>query len=258
MCECSRTVRTALVVAALTAMFAGVIHAQGGPCEACGPGHHWVDTCVGGQDQIAEYGAYVEIDLDLDCIEDVSLVLSPCDPPYDLWIINRSDPLDDSVNFPGLRPVDGHLDVIDTEIVQMCMTGGGITLAAATGPGGNEPSVSGAIAELDPEARQDFPADSLFDHGGKVRVDIGGGSYLHNQDPLRLETVIDCVPPADAVYVAPAVDCLPLYTDPTPGQGEHVANLIRIELWLNPGPTPVEEASWGTIKGLYRQPLGDR
>ncbi|MFQ6092289.1 MAG: hypothetical protein ACE5OR_06345, partial [bacterium] len=74
-------------------------------CEDCGPGPHWVDQCPAGMDHMPS-GALVGIDLDGDCLPDRSLVLSG---PVS---VRRSDPLDDSGNFPGTRPVDGHLDVV--------------------------------------------------------------------------------------------------------------------------------------------------
>ena len=125
--QCLRQTRIVLAVAVLFGVFVCSAFAQDAPCEDCGPGEHWVDTCPGGVDQIEDQGALIGIDTDLDCEEDVSLVMFPCldIPPL---MIARTGPLDDSNYFPGLRPVDGHLDVIDTEIVEMCLAGGGFTV----------------------------------------------------------------------------------------------------------------------------------
>ena len=240
--QCLRQTRVVLVITVLFGLFVCSAFAQE-PCEACGAGDHWVDTCSGGVDVIEDQGAIIGIDLDLDCAEDASMTLFPC-PESTPLTINRSDPLDDSMNFPGLRPIDGHLDVIDTEIVQMCLTGGGFTLivGAGLGQGGVLAPSYGAIAEL-PSSPDS--AESFFDVF--LEIQIPGGLFLYNQFPLRLETEIFCVPPDDAVYLYPT-DCIPLYTV----TGQHVANLIRAEHRVNPGPAPVEESSWGVIKALYR------
>ena len=245
--QCLRRTRIVLAVAVLFGVFVCSASALDAPCEDCGPGDHWVDQCPGGLDQIEDQGALIGIDMDLDCEEDVSLVMFPCldIPPL---TIGRSSPLDDSMNFPGLRSIDGHLDVIDTEIIEMCLAGGGFTLTAGAGHGQGgvlAPSL-GAIAEL--VAAPDL-AESFFDV--YFEVEIPGEVFLYNQSPLRLATEIYCVPPDEAAYLHPT-DCIPLYTSPFVGQGEHVANLTRAEHLVNPGPAPVEESSWGVIKALYR------
>ena len=245
--QCLRQLRIVLAIVALSGLLVCSASAQE-PCEACGPGPHWVDNCPGGVDVIEDQGAVVGIDLDLDCAEDVSMALFPC-PDSTPLTITRSGPLDDSMNFPGLRPVDGHLDCIDTEIVQMCLTGGGFTLIAGAGlgQGGVLAPSDGAIAES--SENPDYPAESFFDVFFEVQ--IPGGMFVYNQDPLRLETVINCVPPDNAAYLHPT-DCIPLFTSPFPGQGQHVANLTRAEHSVNPGPAPVEDSTWGVIKALYR------
>lgn len=127
------------------------------PCEKCPPGAHWIDNCGPGQDQIPDQGGIVEIDLDLNCQTDLTIVLNPCGVQTPL-VIDRSGPLDDSHNFPGLRPVDGHLDVIDTEILSMCLTGSGFTLRAGLGQGGVINRSLGAVAEKvgDPTVGESF------------------------------------------------------------------------------------------------------
>ena len=245
--QCLRQTRIVLAIAVPFALLVCSAFAQDAPCEDCGPGEHWVDTCPGGVDQIEDQGALIGIDTDLDCEEDVSLVMFPCldIPPL---MIARTGPLDDSNYFPGLRPVDGHLDVIDTEIVEMCLAGGGFTFTAGAGPWHGvvlAPSL-GAIAELPADP---LLAESFFDVF--FEIEIPGEVFLYNHSPLRLATEIYCVPPEDAAYLHPT-DCIPLYTSPFQGQGEHVANLTRAEHLVNPGPAPVEESSWGVIKALYR------
>ena len=38
-------------------------------------------------------------------------------------------------HFPGTRPIDGHLEVIDTEMASLSLSGGGATLTAGAGLG---------------------------------------------------------------------------------------------------------------------------
>jgi hypothetical protein len=229
----SRHIMVLLLISAMFGVFAVYpAAAQDEPCSQCGQEEHWVDQCSGGQDEIADHKLEVGIDLDLDCQPD----LNPTLLPNDLLIVNRSDPRDDSVAFPGLRSFDGHLDVIDTEIVSMSLTGGGVTLTAGggLGQGGVLRQSLGAIAEQsgDPET-----ADSFFDVF--FEVDLGGGRYLYNQSPAVIESIIDCVPPR-ATYIKPPGVCLPLYTSPIPGQGTHMANLVTGRHIVNPGGEPVE------------------
>jgi len=107
------------------------------PCENCGFENHWVDQCAGGLDQIPS-GALVGFDTDLDCRPDGFLVLQGP------MVLTRTRAMDDSSFFPGTRPNDGHLDVMDTEILSMDLVGGGARLVAGAGHGGG-----GAIADLD-------------------------------------------------------------------------------------------------------------
>ncbi|MCK4660445.1 MAG: hypothetical protein KAV82_13065 [Phycisphaerae bacterium] len=186
------------------------------PCGDCGPGPHWVDVCSHGADFVPS-GALVGIDTDLDCVVDGNLILSG---PATLM---RSDPMDDSVNYPGVALVDGHLDVIDTEMVYLGLTGGGYTLTAGAGYGYNgvlSPSM-GAIVE---QPDDNLMADSFFDVYFEIDLPGPGPLRLYNHEPLRIESEIPCVPPP-AEYIHPVV-CLPLYTSPVPGEGYHYANLV--------------------------------
>jgi hypothetical protein len=90
--------------------------------------------------------------------------------------------MDDSLEFPGLKPVEGHLDVIDTEIVEMCLMGEGVTLRAGLGQGGIINRSPGAIAE---DPADSMIGESFFDVF--FEVDIGGGQLAYNQDPMRIE-----------------------------------------------------------------------
>jgi len=187
------------------------------PCGQCGPGPHWIDNppCPPGVDSFPS-GALVGVDFNFDCFVDLNLVM------FGPTTVRRSGPMDDSTQYPGTRPVDGHLDVIDTEMLSLSLTGGGVTLTAGAGmgQGGVLSPTLGNVAEQpgDPTL-----ADSFFDVF--FEVDLGGGLFLYNQMPLRVQATISCVPP-DEVYFHPLNLCLPLYTSPVPGQGQHVANLV--------------------------------
>ncbi|UCE19653.1 MAG: hypothetical protein JSV84_04720, partial [Gemmatimonadota bacterium] len=196
------------------------------PCDDCGPGSHWIDVCAAGTDFMGS-GALVTIDLDLDpfCEPDAILELSG---PV---VVNRTGPLDDSVIFPGTRPIDGHLDVIDTEIISMSLSGGGVTLTAGAGHGQGgvlAPSL-GTAAEMPADP---FWVESFFDVF--FEVDLGGGMYAYNHTPLRVNSEIDCVPPG-ADFTSPIV-CLPLYNSPSPGQGEIVAQIVWVDHFTFPEP----------------------
>ncbi len=234
-----------VVTAAFFCIFAAVpTAAQGLPCTQCGPDAHWIDQCSAGTDEIANQRATVGIDTDGDCASDHDLILDACLGPDNILTIKRSAPLDDSQNFPGLRPPDGHLDVIDTEILSLCLTKDDIVLIAGAGRGQNNdlaPSL-GAIAEKvgDPEVGVSF-FHVFFEVYRPPPYDV----YLYNQTPLLLQTDIDCVPPkAKYIHIG---GCIPLHTSPTPGQGMHVANLTSANHDVNPSEIIPTLTEWGMI-----------
>jgi len=176
----------------------------------CGPVSQWIRNCTpGGVDHFDSTGALVGIDLNLDCARDISYVLKG---PVD---VERQAPSDDSANFPNLRPVDGIKDVIDTEIVNMSLTGNGITLMVGKNTPGiypNIPRTLGAVAEqADADAKL---GDSFFHVFFEVTGVPGGPVYSHT--PLKVEAVISYVPP-HVVYMHPTSLCLPLFNDPVGG-----------------------------------------
>jgi hypothetical protein len=174
------------------------------PCGDCGPGAHWIDQCPGGQD-LMPTGALVGIARTRECQAELSLVLNG---PVE---IVRSPSRDDSANYPGLRPVDSHLDVIDTELVMMRLTGGGVTLRAGIGQSVGNPIAHsrGAIAEdgMDPSVGRSF-FDVFFE------VELGPNQFAYNRLPLRVEADVTCVPP-QITYIHVG-ECIPLYPDPSP------------------------------------------
>ena len=102
--------------------------------------------------------------------------------------IDRSDPF---------NPGDGR-NIIETEILSLELRGnsalGPITLRES----GRKQS-SGIIRQQ--TAGQDFPAESFFDVFAEVTTDVG---VFHNEEPIRLQTVIDEIPPFQAMYIPDA------------------------------------------------------
>ena len=204
------------------------------PCSECGPGQHFIhipaDCPAGGfgQDTLPS-GAVLGIDTNDDCVADVNAVMGG---PV---TIRKLGPLDDSQQYPGLRNVDGHRDVIDTEIIAMHLTGGGVTLTAGGGLGAQalDPT-RGAVAEQpgDPAL-----ADSFFD----VFVELeNAGNFYYNATPIHVADVIDCLPPnKNYIHIT---GCTPLYDTPNPAVGtQPVANLVAANHFTYPGcclPTP--------------------
>ena len=193
------------------------------PCQDCGPGEHWIERCPGGEDAMPS-GAVIGLDNDGDCIPDISLRLSGT------VRILRSDPLDDSNLFRGTRPVDGHFDVLDTEIVSMVLSGGGVNMVAGggLGQGGVLRRSLGTIAEQD---RNSSLADSFYDV--YFEIELGPRLFAYNQEPVRVQTKIDCLPPI-ATYIHPQ-DCIKLYDSPILGQGRVVAYLVTADHSTFPG-----------------------
>jgi hypothetical protein len=204
------------------------------PCSECGPGPHWIDTCVGGRDVVPANSALIGIDYlePLNCIEDESMIMRPCPAPDDMLVIDRTDPLERSTNFPWVGAVDGHNDVIDTEIISMCLQSGGFTLRAGQGQGQGaaiSPSL-GTIVEVPGDPRLGWSFFHVY-----FEFDLGGGSYVYNHEPMIIEGRIDCVPPR-AGYIH-FEDCLPLYDSPQGGQ--LVAFLTRAQHIVYPPPPEI-------------------
>jgi hypothetical protein len=192
------------------------------PAHRCGPGSHWIDgPCAPGLDVLVGTGAVLGIDLDADCVTDLSLALSGD------AVLERSAPIDRSLNFPGptdcngapCGSVDGHLDVIDTEIVSLSLTGPGVALAA----GGDasvplSPSIGTVVERGDPAL-----GDSFLDVFLELELN---GARLYNHVPLKLQAAVDSDPP-EATYL-PLVGCMPLFDDPLGGAPS--GGLVTVEL----------------------------
>ena len=209
-----------LILTGVVCIVAVTVMTSPARAQGCGPGPHWIDDCAAGEDNMPNTRALVGVDLNNDC-NDVELNLILCGPVT----VERLDPSDDSNRFPGTRPVDGHLDVIDTEILSMSLLNddGYILVAGAgQGQGGVLDHSYGVIAELP----DDSLGESFFDVFFEIYVP-GFDMYLYNHESCSIATVIDSIPPFGARYINPPGLCLPLYTDPI--GGDSVANLVTAE-----------------------------
>ena len=106
-------------------------------------------------------------------------------------IIQRSDPMVD--------PVTGD-HFIETEIVEMQLQGTGQRLGhIVIQQSFNMPSL-GEIRDVNPDPYYDFPAESYFEVFIEVFTELPVAPVLHNEIPLRISTVIDCIPPYGNPY----------------------------------------------------------
>ncbi len=108
--------------------------------DTCGPGNHWVDTCTSGTDWFNS-NAYIDLWLNFD-----PQTGDPLSTPFGAQLkfsgpthIFRGDPVDAIMGHPLLGSrgeMDEHLDVIETEIFDLQLTGpGGLKLIAGDGIG---------------------------------------------------------------------------------------------------------------------------
>ena len=202
----------------------------------CGPGDHWIDSCstAGGPSGNAEFYtdtfdsvATISIDQNFDNVGDFTAVLGG------IVKIFRGDPYqNDPVNDPG------HLNRIDTEIVEMTLSGGGVTLRAGDGNANlssdNNLYSGGSIIE---KSGDPTLADSFFD----VFVEIEfNGMILYNIDPFVIAAEIDQVPPLGINYLHP-FSALPvkLYDISDINGLNPIAQIIE----ANHKPLPVPEPS---------------
>jgi hypothetical protein len=188
----------------------------GGGLQTCGPGFHWVDgPCEAGFDALTDTTGFASIDLDLDCFPDLAL------PLLGDAILERSAPIDRSINLPG--PVNGHLDVIDTEIVSLSLTGGGVGVRAGQAAAIPLLNSLGTVVEQ----INHVDADSFFRLFVEIEVD---GVRLYNHDPIPLHVDINSFPP-DETYVHSA-GCIPLFDQPV--GGIQIGSLVELTYDADP------------------------
>jgi hypothetical protein len=223
------------------------------PVPPAPPVAHWVDACFGPglppvTDVYPNSGALVGIDVNGDCLRDLNLVMNATLP---LWV-NRQDASDLSANFPplGSNPPPLHTDVIDTEIVQMQLTGSGVTIRVGPltpGLSNPLPQTLGAIHE---QATNAALADSFFNVFFEASgIPLNPLAYNHQAFPVT--SVIDRVPPAGVAYMHPS-GCVPLFTLPLsldPLGLTLIPNLNLVEAKHLPDGFPA-----GVVGGIFEEP----
>ena len=124
------------------------------------------------------------------------------------------------------NPDDDHM-TIDTEIVAMSLTGTSSLLGPITVVESPTKLSTGAIRQQ--AISNDFPADSFFDVFIEIQTD-GPYSTYHNDDPVRVSTTIDRIPPM-GTYPSEA----PV---PLKDEGDNIVGSIeRLVLGLGTEPT---------------------
>lgn len=160
------------------------------PCEKCvGAGMFNPVTCPGGTDQIDNSTVELGVRFDASCGLHSDAIL----------------------NFAGPFTVQRQAaaaGVIDAEITQMSLAGGGgVTLVAGAGLG------QGGVLQPSLGTTTDIgggTGNATFDVF--FEVDLGGGTYVYNWDPLVLEANISCLPPDQTFEVVNG--CLTMYATP--------------------------------------------
>lgn len=132
--------------------------------------------------------------------------------------IQRGDPY---------NPHDDHM-TIDTEIVEMSLTGTSSLLGPITVVQSPTKPSNGSIRQK--IISNDFPADSFFDVFLEIQTD-GPASTYHNDDPVRVSTTIDFIPPLGA------------YTSEAPvllkDEGDNIVGSIEyLSFGMGTEPTP--------------------
>ena len=239
----------------------------------CGPGSHFVDNCSSGTDSLdiahnCETKAMIRISLDT---SDNCNVLSVPLPMFSgPTLIRRGDPKDTSGRFPGVAQIDGHNDIIETEMLEMnlktIVESNGDTaflniiagMGRGTGPCGSSLNASyGYIHEL---PSYNNYAESFFDVFFELCIEDPHGIigppnpryYLYNLMPVGMKATIDQIPPKCGrdpntneyytVYKPDPNTCSKLYASCIPGTGNPpLAKIVHVEHAL-----PVELASFSS------------
>ncbi len=197
---------------------------QGQP--TCGPGAHWIDGCTAGDTDTMQTGALIGLDTNLDNVVDQNLVLfGPATVVRDGAAVSTPRCGDGPAGHSGP-------DVINTELASMSLTGGGHTLIAGAGQGGI-PAANTSLGCITEQAANNTLGDSFFDVFFELQHASLGS--LFNHTPLRVEAVIDRVPPQD-VYIHVITAPIDLFDDPT--TGTVVARLVTANHDTDPPAAP--------------------
>ena len=115
-------------------------------------------------------------------------------PGLGMFDLTLNGPTDVRRSDPGDSDGDGLMD-IRTEITAMNLVGmspaGPVTLRQS------QTRASRGVVEQQSKGA-DFPADSFFDVF--VEIEVAGLGRVHNEEPVRVEAVIDAIPPTLAYY----------------------------------------------------------
>jgi hypothetical protein len=224
-----------LLLASFALLVVLTLAAPAGAYE-CGPGAHWVDTCVGGFDDFGSPTSTATVTIELYPYQGSQLTLTLSG----LTQILRQSASDDSSNFPGKygEYVDGHLDAIDTEIVSMNLTDGTFNMwaGAGTSPYSGEamPPSRGVIVE---HTANSSLANSYFEVF--IEVDITSlmpGTYVYNHVPHPMQALgIEGVPLSEMHSPPRGAPHTVLWTDPILEGAEYEFGRI-ISSHLAPGP----------------------
>lgn len=131
-------------------------------------------------------------------------------------IVRETAPQDVTAYPPAGRalpagPSGNGLDEVETEMIQLDLQG--LTSMFGTVHVHQSPTraTHGLFEEQvdDTPGEMDFPADSFFDVF--FEIDITGVDTVYNQDPMRLECVINEIPPLLCLYQPPIDDPIELY-----------------------------------------------
>jgi len=211
----------------------------------CGPGPHWIDNCMAGVDVMEN--TYADVGINLDTTD--------CDLPADMEVsligpttVNRSNPKDILVVIGNdtLARVDGHFDVIETEIISMDLVSENDSIKMIAGSGlGQGGLLLPSIGYIIEDPSDDTKGLSIFFVYVEIEIITATGTfYLYNHDSLLIASEIIEVPPLYSDYVhgvfSPTLLCLKLYTHPF--AGTWVANLI--DATHTPVPTLPQ---WGLL-----------
>lgn len=196
-CELAALTRKSVsaAAAALMAVLAPM-PAWSGP--ACGPGPHWVDSCPATPAN------------DLDVFTNTTGVHTIELFGLGVFTLTMSGPTT-VWRGPGMTTPDHH---IETEMVSLQLTGGGLTLVAGDGiANGLNDGPLHSPGRITEQLANPALADSFFDVFFAITGSpLGALGPLHNVVACRMESEIDRVPPRGASYLGCGTDPVLLVT----------------------------------------------
>lgn len=213
--------------------------------QKCGPGHHWIDNCPAGVDTMdSEAKAQINFDT-ASCAK----VPNPIKLRGPVRVLRQA--ASDAIITNGCASATKKMHkAIRTEIDSMVLTCGAYTLVAGKSADPKlKPSV-GAIVELE---ANDALACSFFDVFFKL---VTPGGTLYNHTPLRIQSIIDRVPPAAGYeHIFDSLFCIGLYT--LPDSGMRIANLVEAVHNTTPGLPGCESQAptriLNSLQGTYAE-----